>query len=77
MHIESLDAEFKEKDAAYTRDLASYNERVNALNAQINTISNNGGVPEEVYQRLKSEKESLDSLHNDLQLRAEELKKYY
>jgi predicted Zn-dependent protease len=45
MHIESLDAEFK-----------------------------NGGEPEEVYQRLKSEKESLDYWHNDLQLRAEELK---
>ena len=74
MHIAILDAEFKQKEAAYTRDMASYNERVNALNAQINTVSKNGGEPEEVYQRLKSEKESLDYWHNDLQLRAEELK---
>jgi hypothetical protein len=73
-HIESLDAEFKEKEAAYTRDIVSYNERVSALNAHINTLSRNSGVPEEVSQRMKSEKESLDSLHNDMQLRSEELK---
>jgi cell division protein FtsB len=74
VHIENLDREFKVKDAAYTADMASYNQRVSALNAQINTMSGNGGVPEEVHQRLKSEKESLDSLHSDLQLQAQELK---
>jgi hypothetical protein len=73
-HIESLDTEFKLKEPAYTRDMASYNERVNALNAEMNTVSKNGRGSEEVSQQLKPEKESLDSLRNDLQLRAEELK---
>jgi archaellum component FlaC len=73
-HIESLDAEYKEKEADYTRDLASYNERLNALNARINTVSKNGGSSEGDYQWMKTEKESLDSLHNDLKLHAEELK---
>jgi hypothetical protein len=73
-HIESLDAEFKQKEAAYTRDVASYNERINALNTEMNTLSKNGVLPGEVYHRLNSEKESLDSMHNDLQMHAEELK---
>jgi chromosome segregation ATPase len=74
VHIENLDAEFKLKEEAYTKDMASYDDRVHALNEQINTVSKNGGASEEVYQQLKSEKESLGSLHNDLQVRSEELK---
>lgn len=72
--LENQEAVFKQKETALVSDIDSYNARVNALKTESDTASQKGGVSEDLYQRFMAEKEALDVLREDLQMRQVELK---
>jgi hypothetical protein len=72
--LENQEAVFKQKETALVSDIDSYNARVNALKTESDTASQKGGVSEDLYQRFMAEKEALDVLREDLQMRQVDLK---
>lgn len=68
-HLEYLEAEFRDNKAALESDIESYNARIKALEDENEAASRGGGLSEEAYLRLSTEKDALDALREDLQVR--------
>ncbi len=73
--LESLKAEYEQKNVALNVSFNAYNTRVNAFNTENISWSRRGNAPENVYKRLTSEKNDLNSLRENLQTQQDELKK--
>ncbi len=52
---------YEEKTSAYKQSIAAYQERLAAYNAHVQRWNNKGGAPPEMFQRLESEREKLDT----------------
>jgi len=74
-HFENLKSEYEQKNAALASDFNTYNARVSAYNAGIQSGRQRGGVSEHSYKRLMAEKDELNSIHQNLQERREEMKR--
>jgi hypothetical protein len=74
VRFETLKDEFEQKKQALEEELNDYNEQVRAFNEENKTGRRQGGVTEEVYQRLQREKENLNTIQEHLQSRQVELK---
>lgn len=72
--LENQKKEFDQKSASLSNEFNSYNARVAALNREAATMPQ-GGFPEQVYKRLMTEKNELQSIHNHLQAQQEEMKR--
>jgi hypothetical protein len=73
--LESLRAEYEQKRSALDRDYNAYNARVGIFNSDVEAGRQQSGVTEHVYKRLTMEKERLNFIKDNLQVRQEELKK--
>ena len=73
-HLESQKKEFDQKNTALLNEFSSYNARVAAFNQEAATMPQ-GGFPEQVYKRLMTEKNELQSIQNHLQAQQEEIKR--
>jgi hypothetical protein len=69
-----LKIEYDQKSEALASDYTSYNFRVNAFNAESESARKQGGVTEEVHNRMLMENEALTSLQENLRIRQEDLK---
>ena len=74
VRFETLKAEFEQKKQVLEEELNDYNEQVRAFNEENEAGRRQGGVTEEVYQRLQREKENLNRIQDHLQAEQEELK---
>ena len=72
--FENLKSEYEQKKTILDDDFNVYNARVGAFNAGIQSGRQRGGISEQSYKRLMMEKEELDALHENLQMRQEEMK---
>jgi hypothetical protein len=68
----NLKVEYEQKCALLNADLNDYNSRVHAYNAEIDSWNGQGGVPEDVRNRLTTEKSELDSVRESLGRRQDE-----
>jgi hypothetical protein len=75
IRLDNLKMEFNQKNAALGNDLNAYNARMNAFNAEVESWNRRGGVPENIHQRLMSEKNELKVLRDTLQEGQEEMKR--
>jgi len=73
--FENLKSEYEQKNTALAGDFNTYNARVNDFNTAIHSGHQKGGVSEQSYKRLMAEKGELDAMHENLQMRQEEMKK--
>ena len=73
-HLESQKKEFDQKNTALLNEFSSYNARVAAFNQEAATMPQ-GGFPEQVYKRLMTENNELQSINNHLQAQQEEMKR--
>lgn len=71
--LESHKKEFDQKSTSLSNEFNSYNERVAAFNKEAATMPQEG-FPEQFYERLMTEKNELQSIHNHLQAQQEEMK---
>jgi len=74
-HLASLESDFQREKSSLESDLASYNTRVSDFTSHSDSASQSGSLSTDTLSQLKSEKDSLDSLRNDLLARQEELKR--
>ena len=75
LRFESLKSEYEQKRAVLDNDFNAYNSRVNAYNAEIESWNRQSGTPENVRNRLMSEKNDLNSVRESLQIRQDEAKR--
>jgi predicted Zn-dependent protease len=73
--FENLKSEYEQKKTILAGDFSAYNARVSAFNAGIQSGRQRGGISEQSYKRLMMGKEELDAMHENLQMRQEEMKK--
>lgn len=73
--FEYLKSQYEQNRAALDSDLIAFNARINALNAEIESWNQRGGAPENVRNRLMSEKSGLDAGRGRLHFRQEEAKR--
>jgi hypothetical protein len=72
--FENKKNEYEQKSDVLAKDYSSYNSRVNTFNAECESTRRQGGVPDDVRNRLMVEKEELTSISENLRSRQEELK---
>jgi hypothetical protein len=75
VRFETLKAEFEGKKQDLDEAMNDYKERVRVFNEENEAGRWQGGVTEDVYQRLQREKENLNTVQGHLQTRQEELKR--
>ena len=73
--FENLKTEYEQKKADIASDFNAYNTRVSVLNAEIEAGHQRGGVSQDVYKWVMTEKEELNAVRDNLQARQEEVKK--
>ena len=74
VRFETLKSEFEQKKQNLDEAFKDYNEQVRAFNEENEAGRRQGGVPEEVYNRLLREKDNLNTVQDHLQARQEELR---
>jgi Matrixin len=74
VRLEDLKAQYNQKKIALTSDYNEYNTRVSNFNTNNEYWRRSGGIPEKNYNKIKKEKEDLDSMREDLKQREEEIK---
>jgi hypothetical protein len=72
--FENLKSEYEQKSSVFASDFNTYNTRVGVLNAEVESGRQRGGVPQDVYKRVMTEKEELNAIRDNLQARQEEMK---
>jgi predicted Zn-dependent protease len=72
--FENLKSEYEQKSTALAGDFNIYNIRANAFNAVIQSGRQRGGISEQSYKQLMTEKEELDAMHGNLKMQQEEMK---
>lgn len=70
----AIKSDFEQKNAALSAELATYNGRMQALNANAAAAARQGGASAEEYHRLMEEKEALHTLHARLEEGQQELR---
>jgi chromosome segregation ATPase len=73
MRCDGLKSEYDQKRSALEDDLHAYNARINAYNAEVASWNRRGGASETDHSRLLSEKNELDSVHEGLKIRQDEV----
>ena len=71
--IENEKSEMEPEIAEYERRSADFRQRMDALNSEIQHWNSQGGAPEDVYSRLKSEQEALQAEAESLNAMARRL----
>lgn len=74
-HFENLKSEYEQKNTALASNFNAYNAHVSAFNAGIQSGHQRGGFSEHRYKQLMMEKEELDAMHENLQMRQKEMEK--
>jgi hypothetical protein len=72
--FENQKKEYDQRSTSLSNDLNSYNDRVAAFNREAATLPQ-GGFPKQVYERLMTEKNELQSMQNYLQVQQDEIKR--
>ena len=72
--LESSKAEYEPKKVALNNDINDYNTKTSALNKEIESWNRRGGAPQSTSVRLMKEKDELAALHENLNVRQEEIK---
>jgi len=75
LRFESLKSQYERSRAALEGDLNAFNVRLNAFNAEVEAWNRRGDAPENVRNRLMSEKNGLNAERERFLLRQDEAKK--
>jgi chromosome segregation ATPase len=73
MRYDSLKTEHEQKRVALDNDFNDLNARIAAYNAEIEALNRRGGTSETQRRRLTAEKNELDTVHENLKARQDEV----